>query len=137
MSKRCTFCGRQGSRMKPIHSPWGRRLDGYKCASPIACIRRQEQRGQWLGKRVLHRIDHDGTEWKIYRSAAGTWCLRMTYRDHSMLTTGLLTIEAAKNHAEDMLASLAARSLREYESAEIAAHNTPHPQDVDLFGDAS
>lgn len=113
--KRCNVCGRMGTRgMTATHNRWTGRVDGWHCTSSRACIRRTNELGRWTGKRVLRRIDKDGTNWKIFRSAAGTYVLQMRYREHSMSTTGLLTIEAAKMHADDVVASLAAKSLREY-----------------------
>ena len=112
--KRCEHCGRLGSRMAPINNRWIKRIDGWRCHDVAACNERVRRLGQWIGIHKIRRRDLDGTEWTIYRSAAGTWCLRMQYREHSMLTTGLLSIDAAKAHAEDMIASLAAHSLRDY-----------------------
>jgi hypothetical protein len=100
--------------MLPIRNRWIDRIDGWVCRHRPACDARAATVGKWTGARVLRCRERDGTEWTIYRAASGHWCLRMKYREHSMLTTGLLSIEAAQAHAADMAASLAARSLRDY-----------------------
>lgn len=119
--KRCTFCGHPG-RLTPILNRWVDRIDGWKCTSPIACIRRQEQLGQWIGKRVLRRIDADGTEWVIRRAVGAPprpdvegrdFVLAMTYREQR-LTSWHTSPEAAKAHVEEFLASLTDRDIDAY-----------------------
>jgi hypothetical protein len=108
--------------MKPIDSRWE---TGWKCASPIACIRRMENFGQWSGKRVLRRVDADGTTWTIRRhddlgnrGIVGALCdsgvvLMMQYRDHRLVSQHA-DYAAAKAHVDDLLASWRARSLSDY-----------------------
>lgn len=118
--KRCTFCGHPG-RLTPILNRWVDRIDGWKCTSPIACIRRQEQLGQWIGKRVLRRIDADGTEWVIRphikrtlsTGPEGGFSLTCHCRDHRLVTHHA-SIDAAKAHVEEFLASLTDRDIDAY-----------------------
>lgn len=116
-TKRCTHCGREGSRMTPQHNRWTGLPDGWKCTHPIACIRRQEQLGQWQGKRVLYRQDADGSQWTIRRTkgTSGTplYTLTCEYRQHRV-TSQHLTIDAAKAHCGDVERSWEAQSLRDY-----------------------
>lgn len=118
--KRCKFCGCEGSRMTEIRSLWVKRIDGYKCTHPIACIRRQEQLGQWHGKRVLYRQDLDGTRWTIRRlpgtSGNPIYTLTCEYREHRF-TSSHFSIEAAKKHTDDLIASWTAGSMRGYSEA--------------------
>ena len=125
--KRCKFCGRTGTRaMTEIRNRWiDNRIDGWKCTSPIACIRRQEQLGQWIGKRVIIRFDPDGTHWTIRRHddpglrgmTSGPWSsgfvLICEYRQHRS-TSWHPTVQLAQAHRDDVVASWKARSMREY-----------------------
>jgi hypothetical protein len=119
--KRCKFCGREGSRMTPVRNQWVDRIDGWKCTHPIACIRRQEQLGQWQGKRVLYRQDADDSRWTIRRtkgiSGSPLYTLTCEYRQ-PRVTSQHPTIEAAKAHCGDVERSWEARSLREYTGGE-------------------
>lgn len=78
-----------------------------------------EMEGQWVGKRVLRRIDRDGTEWTIRRASEGVssnkpwFILACRYRDAHM-TSWHLTIDAAKAHADEMLASLVKPKVEDY-----------------------
>lgn len=117
--KRCKFCGHPG-RLTAIRTPLLGYPDGWECTSPIACIRRQERLGQWIGKRVLRRIDIDGTEWVIRKhdgvgmnSSAPWYVLTMAARQHR-LTSIHATPEAAKAHVEEFLASLTDRDIDAY-----------------------
>ena len=117
--KRCKYCGHPG-RLTPILNRWVDRIDGQKCTSVRACIRRQEQLGEWIGKRVLRRIDVDGTEWVIRKhdgigmNSSGPWyVLTMAAREHR-LTSMHATPEAAKAHVEEFLASLTDRDIDAY-----------------------
>lgn len=117
--KRCKFCGREGVRMTAVHNRWIDRIDAWKCTHPIACIRRQEQLGQWQGKRVLYRQDADGSRWTIRRTHpkavfdGSLYTLTCEYRQHRV-TSSHFTIEAAKAHCADVERSWEARSLRDY-----------------------
>ena len=106
--------------MSPVVNRWIERIDGWRCTSPIACIKRQEQLGQWIGKRVLRRQDIDGTRWTIRLVTKGVsggpiFALVCEYREHRAITNHF-TIEAAKAHADDLIASWTAHSLRDYVS---------------------
>lgn len=119
--KRCKFCGRQGSRMVETRSPFFGNPDGWKCAHPVACTRRQEQLGQWHGKRVFYRQDADGTRWTIRRAREGVsggpvYTLTCEYRQHRA-STSHFTVDAAKAHVDDLIASWTARTLRDYTEA--------------------
>ena len=121
----CQKCGRRGARMVPIRNRWVKRIDGYRCSNPVACSRRQQQLGQWVGSRVVRRRDSDGTAWTIRRyddlglrgMAAGPWTsgfvLICEYREHRM-TSNHPSIAAAQAHRDDLVASWVARSLRSY-----------------------
>lgn len=110
--KRCKFCGHPG-RLTAVYTPMLHRPDGYKCTSPLACIRRMQQVGQWIGKRVLRRIDANGTEWTIRRHEHLGALLTMTYLDHR-LTSVHRDFDAAKAHADDLEASMADRDIDAY-----------------------
>lgn len=108
---RCKHCGHPG-RLKETRTFLTGRLDGYVCASTCTCIRRQEQAGQWIGTRVLHRRDLDGTCWTI-RRRDDEWLLVSEFRDQR-LTSHHATIDAAKAHAEEFIASIYARDVGAY-----------------------
>lgn len=103
--------------MTSIRNRWTGLPDSWKCTHPIACIRRQEQLGQWHGKRVLCRQDADGTRWTIRRakgvSGGPLFTLECEYRQHRVASSHF-SIEAAKAHCDDVVASLEARSMRDY-----------------------
>jgi hypothetical protein len=118
--KRCEYCGHDGLRMAPVTCRWTGRIKGWKCYHPVACIRRQERAGQWFGKRVLRRVDRDGTRWHIKRaghelvSSSGEWfVLTCEYREHRM-TSWHTTIDQAKAHANEMVRSCESTSLRQF-----------------------
>lgn len=125
---RCESCGREGmGGMVPIRNRWVKRIDGYRCHNVSACNERVRRLGKWTGARVLRRRDLDGTYWEIRRwddlglrgnpairmPPTSGYVLVMRYRDHRLVSTHP-TPAAAKAHVEDYLASLRARSLREY-----------------------
>ena len=123
--KRCKFCARTGTRMVENRTHFGH-PDGWKCAHPIACIKRQQRVDQWEGKRVLRRFDSDGTRWTIRHHADDglrglTSCgpydsgfvLICEYREHRT-TSWHPTVAKAKDHRDDMVRSMLARSMREY-----------------------
>lgn len=116
--KRCKYCGREGSRLRPIRNKFFRdKIDGWECAHPIACIKRQDQLGQWRGKRVLYRQDADGTRWTIRRlkgtSGSPIYTLTCEYRQHRM-TSSHFSIEAAKAHCDDIERSWRSQTMRQY-----------------------
>lgn len=118
--KRCNTCGHTNGRLRPVKSRYtGHPIPGeFICVSPRACIRRMELVGQWVGKRVLRRIEADGTEWTIRRAIPALrvdelFVLTMAYRDIRM-TSRHASAFAAKAHADDLLASWKARSLADY-----------------------
>jgi hypothetical protein len=133
--KRCKFCGREGVRMTiDNHIMFGPPPPGreqWKCHEPIACIRRQERIGKWLGKRVLTRLDLDGTHWTIRRHddhglrgmvlVNGPWLsgyvLICEHRDHRCVSHHS-SIEAAKAHADEMVDSLTTGKADDYRDAE-------------------
>lgn len=90
--------------MVPIKNQFVNRIDGWKCSSPIACIRRQERLGQWNIR------PHDGTG---LSSSGRRYVLTCEYRQHR-LTSMHPTPDAAKAHADDLVASWTARNMREY-----------------------
>lgn len=106
--------------MKPIHNRWVKRIDGWECWNLSACIGRMKTLGQWVGTRVQHRRDLDGTQWTIRRAprpgmaSSGPWyVLTCQYLQHRT-TSWHSTPDAAKAHRDDVTASWEARSLREY-----------------------
>lgn len=103
--RRCNRCGHTNGRLRPAKNFYtGQPIPGqHTCLSPRACIRRMELEGQWVGKRVLRRIDRDGTEWTI-RPQTDHVLMLCVYRQHH-LTSRHPTIDAAKEHADDLLAS--------------------------------
>jgi protein gp37 len=123
--KRCDLCGRSGGSMQEVRSRWVDRVISTRCQNVAACNERVRNLGKWTGKRVLRRRDRDGIEWTIRRwddlgnrGIVGAFCdsgvvLRMTYRDHRLVSQHA-DVEAAKKHADDLLASWRANSLREY-----------------------
>lgn len=140
--KRCNLCGHSNGRLQQVMPQFvqfvvpGR--EEWRCGSPRACIRRMEQLGQWVGKRVLRRIDIDGTEWTIRRGVGAPvrpdvegldYVLTMSYRDHR-LTSWHTSPDAAKTHAEDLIASWLATSLRQYDAEE---HPAAVPDEPELF----
>lgn len=124
--KRCMHCRRTHTRMTPVYNRWVKRIDGYKCTSPIACIKRMESLGQWEGKRVQRRFDADGTEWTIRRwddnglrglsgiaPRTSGYVLIYEHREHR-LTSHHASIDAAKAHADEWLASFTDRNIEAY-----------------------
>lgn len=76
-----------------------------------------QSKGQWVGLRVLRRIDSDGTHWVIRRAADGEmWLLLCFHRDHSLSSTHT-SIQAARDHRDDLTASWRAARLRDYQEA--------------------
>lgn len=115
--KRCKFCGHWGIRVEPVRTMFGRD-DGWRCYHPVACIKRQERLGQWLGKRILRRVDFNGTTWSIdphplKRHQGQAVVLTMIYRD-IRLVSHHANVDAAKAHADEMERSCEATSLRQY-----------------------
>lgn len=119
--RRCETCGHTTGRLRQATNYYtGDPLPGqYVCISIRACIRRMEQEGQWIGKRVLRRIDKGGTEWTIRRGCEGVnssrpwFVLTCEYRQHR--TTSMhVSIEAAKAHADEWLASFTDRNIDAY-----------------------
>ena len=130
--KRCKFCARTGTVM--LYLPrdkfgYPSRNDEYACHDRQACKRRAEQLGKWVGTRVIRRHDSDGTRWTILRhdqaarhglaggAAGGPWdsgfVLMCEYRQHRVLSWHP-TVEAAKDHRDDIVRSWESRSMREY-----------------------
>lgn len=134
--KRCKFCGRSNSRLIEVRTPLLNFADGWKCKSPIACIKRMQRIGEWEGKRVLRRFDADGTEWTIRRHddvglrgmAAGPWTLGYVliceHREQRVISRHP-DVDAAKAHADEFLASFTARRIDEY-------RDEPQPDDDQL-----
>lgn len=117
---RCDACGRTGGAMTPIRSRWVDRIIACRCRNVGACNERVRRLGKWVGTRVLRRTELDGTEWTIRRhdgtglSSSGPWCvLTCTYRD-LRLSSMHSGPDAAKAHADDLLASWRARSMQDY-----------------------
>lgn len=137
MMKRCNTCGHTNGRLRQATNYYtGQPIPGqFVCMSVRSCIRRIEQGGQWIGKRVLRRIDRDGTEWVIRRhDDAGLrgldgmqpcnsgWVLIATYRGHRM-SSQHASLDAAKAHADEMLASLV--------NPKAADYRVPEPESAD------
>lgn len=129
--KRCNICGHTSGRLRPAKNYYsGRPIPGqFVCVSLAACIRRMELAGQWVGKRVLRRIDRDGTEWTIRRGVGAPprpdvvgrdFVLTLTYRENR-LTSWHTSIDAAKAHADEMLASLIKPKAEDYRVPEESA----------------
>ncbi len=122
--KQCKFCRRTGHRMVEVRTLFGR-PDGWKCVHAKACIKRMQSLDQWEGKRVLHRFDHNGTEWTIRHHAddglRGLTCgpydsgfvLICEYRQHRTYSWHP-TVAKAKDHRDDLVRSWEARTMREY-----------------------
>lgn len=77
------------------------RADEYACHDRQACERRMAQ----IGRRQIKRTLSAGPE-------GGYW-LTCRYREHRLVTEHA-TVDAAKAHVDDLLASWRANSLRDY-----------------------
>lgn len=74
-----------------------------------------QKKGEWIGVRVLRRIDNDGTHWVIRRAPDGEmWTLLCFYRDHTLSSTHT-SIQAAKTHRDNVTASWRAARLHDYQ----------------------
>lgn len=120
--KRCKYCGRFGMRLMEIR-PRGQ----FACHDRRACGRRAKVIGQWVGVRVLRRRDLDGTEWTIRprrpapHDRSEGFTLICEYRQHRSRSWHP-TVELAKAHRDDVVASWVARSLREYGDHRLAPY---------------
>jgi hypothetical protein len=74
---------------------------------------------QWTGKRVLRRLDSDGTQWTIRQNGDGMWLLMCSYRDHT-LTSKHPSPATAQAHRDDLTASWRAARLHDYQQQPFA-----------------